>query len=574
MVGSRVHVPSSWSRCLLCAMHLIASDQTTSDARRIDTTTHAPHAAGSVRLAAMAHADPVMLRATGLGRQFGELWAIRGMDFEVLRGEVLGLLGPNGAGKTTTVRMLTALIEPTEGTRLGRRPRRHRACRGGPRPGRDPDRDARALRQAVGARPTSTSSAGSTGSMPATRAARIEHYLRLFSLWDRRDDVAGTFSKGMKQKLAIARALLHDPAVIFLDEPTAALDPEAAFVVREAIECAAPGRAGRSSSRPTTSTRRTGCATGSPSSAAACCGSIRRPACAARSAGARGRGPPRRTAPDAPTGAGDRGSGRTGRRHRSSSIDRPARRRARPTRRRSTPALVRTLVAAGADIVEVRERATTLEQVYFEVMGVRPDHGEAAVMRAGIVVTVLRREWSETIRNRLLMSTILIPPLAPDDRAARPGRGGRQPRAAARAGDPVLAQRPEWASFTAVRAGRGVRRPAVPGVLPADAGLHPAVDRDVLDHRREAGPDASNRSSPTPIRTVELLAGKALAALVPGVLAGWLTYVVFVAAGLGRLRTAPLRGRHRPELAGRRLRPGTGGRARLGRGRGRSSARA
>ena len=152
------------------------------------------------------------------------------------RGEVLGLLGPNGAGKTTTVRLLTALIAPTEGTRLGRRPRRDRTARGGPRAGRDPDRDAGAVRQAVGDAPTSISSGGSTASTPATRAERIEHYLRLFSLWDRRDDVAGNFSKGMKQKLAIARALLHEPAVVFLDEPTAALDPEAAFIVREAIE--------------------------------------------------------------------------------------------------------------------------------------------------------------------------------------------------------------------------------------------------------------------------------------------------------------------------------------------------
>ena len=60
--------------------------------------------------------DAVMLRAAGLGRRFGSLWAIRNMDLEVLRGEVLGLLGPNGAGKTTTVRLLAALIEPTEGT--------------------------------------------------------------------------------------------------------------------------------------------------------------------------------------------------------------------------------------------------------------------------------------------------------------------------------------------------------------------------------------------------------------------------------------------------------------------------
>ena len=63
----------------------------------------------------MTDADPVMLHATGLGRRFGDLWAVRGMDLEVLRGEVLGLLGPNGAGKTTTVRMLTALIAPSEG---------------------------------------------------------------------------------------------------------------------------------------------------------------------------------------------------------------------------------------------------------------------------------------------------------------------------------------------------------------------------------------------------------------------------------------------------------------------------
>src|SRR4029078_2958548 len=60
--------------------------------------------------------DPVMIRTTDLGRRFGETWAIRGMDLEVRRGEVLGLLGPNGAGKTTTVRMLTALMEPSEGT--------------------------------------------------------------------------------------------------------------------------------------------------------------------------------------------------------------------------------------------------------------------------------------------------------------------------------------------------------------------------------------------------------------------------------------------------------------------------
>ena len=178
---------------------------------------------------------PTALTARGLGRRFDDRWAVRGIDLEVHRGEVLGLLGPNGAGKTTTVRLLTALIEPSEGSATV--------------DGFDVRDQADQVRARVG---ILTETPGLYDKLSATanldffgrlygldagqRAERIERYLRLFDLWDRRDDVAGTFSKGMKQKLAIARALLHDPSVVFLDEPTAALDPEAAFVVREAIE--------------------------------------------------------------------------------------------------------------------------------------------------------------------------------------------------------------------------------------------------------------------------------------------------------------------------------------------------
>src|SRR4029078_11829657 len=189
----------------------------------------------SVRLGSMTTPDPVMLRATGLGRRFGELWAIRGVDLEEKRGEVLGVLRPNGAGKTTTVRVLTALIAPTEGRAWV--------------DGLDVTERPEELRSRVGILPetpglyeklSATANLDFFGRLygldATTRAERTEYYLRLFSLWDRREYVAGKHSKGMQKKLGIARALLHERAVVFLDEPTAALDPEAAYVVREAIE--------------------------------------------------------------------------------------------------------------------------------------------------------------------------------------------------------------------------------------------------------------------------------------------------------------------------------------------------
>jgi len=312
-----------------------------------------------------------MIHTTDLGRRFGPLWAVRNMNLEVRRGEVLGLLGPNGAGKTTTVRLLTALIEPSEG----------HATVDGLDVTASPD-EVRArvgiLTETPGLYDKLSASANLDffgrlhGLDDATRATRIEHYLRLFSLWERRDDIAGNFSKGMKQKLAIARALLHDPAVVFLDEPTAALDPEAAYVVREAIE----------------SLRRSGrtivLATHNLDEADRLCdrvafirGELLRidsPARLRDSIGGHGVevtlvGAPRpefvaaaRAVPG--VAAAEIVDGKL----RISATDPAA----------ATPSLVRALVAAGADILEVRERASTLEQVYFEVMGVRADRGEAA----------------------------------------------------------------------------------------------------------------------------------------------------------------------------------------------------
>ncbi len=178
-----------------------------------------------------------MIRIEGLTKHFRsdgrEIRAVDGLDLQVREGEVFGFLGPNGAGKTTTVRLLTGLIAPTSG----------RAWVNGLELGREDER----IRASVG---ILTESPGLYERLSARYnleifaelygcrdpRGQVQKYLRLLDLWDRRDTEAGTFSKGMKQKLAIARALLHEPPVVFLDEPTAALDPESAKTVREFIE--------------------------------------------------------------------------------------------------------------------------------------------------------------------------------------------------------------------------------------------------------------------------------------------------------------------------------------------------
>jgi ABC-2 type transport system ATP-binding protein len=173
-----------------------------------------------------------MIETENLTKHFGDNVAVDGLTLSVEAGEVFGFLGPNGAGKTTTLRMLSALISPTSG----------RAIVAGHPIGRE-DQD---IRRTVG---ILTESPGLYDNLSAERnleffarlyevedvAAQVEHYLRMLGLWERRHEEAGTFSKGMRQKLAIARALLHEPRVLFLDEPTSGLDPEAARLVREFI---------------------------------------------------------------------------------------------------------------------------------------------------------------------------------------------------------------------------------------------------------------------------------------------------------------------------------------------------
>jgi len=174
-----------------------------------------------------------VITAKGLTRRFGELTAVDRLDLHIERGEVFGFLGPNGAGKTTTIRMLSALIAPSSGAATIAE--------------RTLGKENRAIRQNVG---VLTETPGLYKRLSAwdnllffARLYEIdeperqaEKYLKMFELWDRRNGPAGTFSKGMRQKLALARALLHEPEILFLDEPTAGLDPEAAKTVRELIE--------------------------------------------------------------------------------------------------------------------------------------------------------------------------------------------------------------------------------------------------------------------------------------------------------------------------------------------------
>jgi ABC-2 type transport system ATP-binding protein len=174
------------------------------------------------------------IRAEGLCRRFGDRMAVQDLTFEVAPGEVFGLLGPNGAGKTTTVRMLAGLLPPSSGEAT--------VCG---LPVRD---GAEALRRRVG---LLTEQPGLYDRLtgwenlqffirlneldPTSAWARARRYLERFGLWGRQDEPAGSYSKGMRQKLAIVRALVHDPEVLFLDEPTSGLDPESARTVRDAI---------------------------------------------------------------------------------------------------------------------------------------------------------------------------------------------------------------------------------------------------------------------------------------------------------------------------------------------------
>lgn len=177
-------------------------------------------------------AGGLAIEARGLTKKFGDRNAVRPLDLEIRRGESVALFGPNGSGKTTLIRMLTSTLRPTGGSiRIA---------------GLDPKKVDREARRRVGAlfhqtflydelsaRDNLLFFGGLYG--VADAAQRAERLLKAMGLLDRADDPVGDFSRGMQQRLALARCLIHDPEVVFLDEPFTGLDPLSATTFMKAL---------------------------------------------------------------------------------------------------------------------------------------------------------------------------------------------------------------------------------------------------------------------------------------------------------------------------------------------------
>ncbi len=177
-----------------------------------------------IDMTAGAQTEPAV-SVKGLAKRYGEIDAVRGIDFEVARSEVFGFLGPNGAGKSTTISMLCTLVKPTGGSALVA--------------GHDVVSERDAVRRNIGLVFQDTTLDGYLTAEQNLRlhaelygvprevvAPRLQQVMEMVGLWERRKSLVLTFSGGMKRRLEIARGLLHSPRVLFLDEPTVGLDPQ------------------------------------------------------------------------------------------------------------------------------------------------------------------------------------------------------------------------------------------------------------------------------------------------------------------------------------------------------------
>ncbi len=173
--------------------------------------------------------DGPAILVRGLRKRYGDFEAVRGIDFEVAAGEVFGLLGPNGAGKTTTVEILEGLRPRTAGE--------VRVL------GLDPANDAPAVKDRVGVSLQATNLPDKMTVYEAlelfasfySRQASLEQLLRRFQLWEKRSAMYSTLSGGQKQRLALALALVNQPSIVFLDEPTTGLDPQVRLEIHNMI---------------------------------------------------------------------------------------------------------------------------------------------------------------------------------------------------------------------------------------------------------------------------------------------------------------------------------------------------
>jgi ABC-2 type transport system ATP-binding protein len=178
--------------------------------------------------------DPILV-VKDLRKSFGENQAVRGVSFQVARGEVFGLLGPNGAGKTTTISMLTGLLEPTGGEATV--------------DGLDLEKDTKAVKAKLGLVPqelalypvlSARDNLEFFGRIYGLRGKplheRVEAVLKMVGLAERADEAIDTYSGGMKRRINIAAGLLHEPDILFLDEPTVGVDPQSRNAIFEGVE--------------------------------------------------------------------------------------------------------------------------------------------------------------------------------------------------------------------------------------------------------------------------------------------------------------------------------------------------
>ena len=185
----------------------------------------ATSANGATATLAPEPSDSAAVVVRGLEKRYGEIEAVRGIDFDVERGEIFGFLGPNGAGKSTTISMLCTLVLPTGGyARVA---------------GHDVAHDRDAVRRNIGLVFQDTTLDGYLSAEQNMRlhaelygvprelvGPRMQQVMEMVGLWERRKSAVNTFSGGMKRRLEIARGLMHSPRVLFLDEPTVGLDPQ------------------------------------------------------------------------------------------------------------------------------------------------------------------------------------------------------------------------------------------------------------------------------------------------------------------------------------------------------------